>query len=687
MKRSRQSFLSKESTLPPKTGLPEESVDEFAQRVLFSSNLEEKLKRPGLLLSSSSSIGSSANLGNPDLVPGRPENLKFSPKGKKRPSLPSQPGLVDEKSRGILLHFFANHELLAAELMALALLKFPDAPAEFRMGLAETLKEEQYHTTWYIRRMAECGIEFGEYPLNRFFWDAVSGMESPLDYVSRLSLTFEQANLDYAKHYGEILEAAGDRKSAAILKQIYKDEISHVGYGLTWFRKWKKEQESDWSALKCRLTFPLSPSRAKGNGTPFNREGRLAAGFDEAYVEELELFDRSKGRTPHVFYFNPDAENRIGALPQAYHPNARIHSVIEDLEILAAFAARRDDVLLMRRPPSVEHRRKLIDAGFVLPEIESLEGRDGPGPDNLILRRKLHSFRPWSVAPNLPGLFSDLDTSDDVPIWNGEFAPLFSKAAQSRKLAEWMSPSFVCESEPDCCAALAKVRSLGFNKAVLKRPYSTAGNGMQFINLDRFESSCLPNSETVVLEPFHDRIFDFSVQYDVRKDSISKLGIVHQIVQESGAYRGSRSFLKTCEGLPPGLSRFLMETALPYYEPNSPLLRSIFAWTSSAGYTGPLGIDAYVFRGSGGAPTLRPVCEINPRFTMGRIALELRRQIAPGYGVELRIQKPPDAVSDLDSHRVDSRGRMCGGSLVLNDLHPASRFAAKIRVAKQACDL
>ena len=125
--------------------------------------------------------------------------------------------MIHEESRGVLLHFFANHELLAAELMALALLKFPDAPRAFREGLANTLREEQLHTRWYVNRMNQCGVTFGQYPLNRFFWDAVSTMDCPLDYVSRLSLTFEQANLDYARYFAGVLDEAGDKTSASIL--------------------------------------------------------------------------------------------------------------------------------------------------------------------------------------------------------------------------------------------------------------------------------------------------------------------------------------------------------------------------------------------------------------------------------------------------------------------------------------
>jgi len=49
-----------------------------------------------------------------------------------------------------------------------------------------------------------------------------------------------------------------------------------------------------------------------------------------------------------------------------------------------------------------------------------------------------------------------------------------------------------------------------------------------------------------------------------------------------------------------------------------------------AAYRGPLGIDAFVYRETGGRPRLKPVVELNPRYTMGRLTLELMRQTAQG---------------------------------------------------------
>ena len=185
--------------------------------------------------------------------------------------------LEQTRERGQLLHFFANHELLATELMALVLLKFPEAPAAFARASCRRSRMSRNTRGFISNAWADCGIHFGELPVSGYFWRSVSTMENPLDYVSSLCLTFEQANLDFARHYAATFAQVGDQPTAELLEKIYRDEIGHVAYGLKWFRRWKNPDESDWDAFCRQLKFPLSPQRAKG--ITLNVAGRRAAGL------------------------------------------------------------------------------------------------------------------------------------------------------------------------------------------------------------------------------------------------------------------------------------------------------------------------------------------------------------------------------------------------------------------------
>jgi len=112
---------------------------ELAEQILFATTLEEKLHAPEIITDEHP---------GPALVtpaaPGRPANLMFKAHGTgDKSEFPGLHQLEKDHERGKLLHFFGNHELLATELMALVLLKFPDAPAAFRRGVLRTLQDEQ----------------------------------------------------------------------------------------------------------------------------------------------------------------------------------------------------------------------------------------------------------------------------------------------------------------------------------------------------------------------------------------------------------------------------------------------------------------------------------------------------------------------------------------------------------------
>src|SRR5262245_42217655 len=107
---------------------------ELAERVLFATTLEDKLWSPQGVTDEQPGPAIQA-----PAAPGRPAELRFKPAGSAAADFPVH-RLEQPRERGRLLHFFANHELLATELMALVLLRFPEAPAAFRRGVWQTLR-------------------------------------------------------------------------------------------------------------------------------------------------------------------------------------------------------------------------------------------------------------------------------------------------------------------------------------------------------------------------------------------------------------------------------------------------------------------------------------------------------------------------------------------------------------------
>jgi hypothetical protein len=54
-------------------------------------------------------------------------------------------------------------------------------------------------------------------------------------------------------------------------------------------------------------------------------------------------------------------------------------------------------------------------------------------------------------------------------------------------------------------------------------------------------------------------------------------------------------------------------------------------------FVGPIGIDAFVYRETNGTIRLKPVVEINPRYTMGRVLVELMRQTCQGSSGQFQL--------------------------------------------------
>tara|TARA_R110002072_G_scaffold534_3_gene3667 strand:+ start:37764 stop:38576 length:813 start_codon:yes stop_codon:yes gene_type:complete len=217
-------------------------------------------------------------------TPGRPKHLEFSSVQAKFPKKTTFH--LDEK-KGVALHFFANHELLAIEMFAQALLLFPEVDTQTKKSVLATIHDEQKHLEIYIKRMNDFGVEFGDLPVNSFFWEYMPAVKSFEEFYALMALTFEQANLDFASYYRSIFNEIEDFESAKIMDTVYKDEISHVARGVKYIKSKIKDQ-SLFEYYQELLPDKISPSR--GKGITFDFEGRQLAGLDHDFINSLDSY-------------------------------------------------------------------------------------------------------------------------------------------------------------------------------------------------------------------------------------------------------------------------------------------------------------------------------------------------------------------------------------------------------------
>ncbi|MCR9159702.1 MAG: DUF455 family protein [Nannocystaceae bacterium] len=605
-------------------------VSAFAERVLVGPTLADKLFEP-------TELTDEAPLWNGSLptVPGRSAALPLShAAGGGAPlQVPD-----DDRERGALLHAFANHELLATELLALALLRFGEAPAAFRRGLVQTLREEQRHLSLYLVRMRALGVELGERPLSGFFWRAMSQLPTPSAFVAHLSLTFEQANLDFATHYARAFAAMGDRESAAVLQTVLDDEIGHVAFGVRWFERWREDDVPLFDAHKDALRPPLQVVRAKAAG--FEVEPRRAAGLSPAYIERLRVCSGSRGRPARVHWFNGAVEQEVEH-GLRYTPTKSTQTTISDMETLPLVFASSSDVVLVRRRPRVAFLDALAEAGFTLPrfEVASIERSPWPAPRRV---GAIESMQPWGRSPRTHAFcaVANARATDTGAGWNERAAALYDKRTMVRLAASL--PADPCWSDARRDARVAThwegvvsaredFGSLGHGVRV-KPVFGASGRGHVVLRSEADRGAVealLRKSGAVVVEPELDVVAEFSLRLRVVRERVRVEDIGRCISTPRGQF--AHAVIGAADwGLPPEVRRWLRGDG---HDPRrlermaSTVAEHIEPEVVAAGVGGPLGVDALLVRVDG-ALRLRPLVDLNPRRTMGHVASRLRERVA-----------------------------------------------------------
>ena len=600
-------------------------VRDFALQVLHGTTLTDKL----LSVEGLVDTAPGAPITTPEL-PGRPAG--WAPTSERVPF--PRPGDLERhpELRGRVLHFFANHELLAIEVMALMLLKLPEAPRSFRRGLLHTLAEEQTHLSLYLERMKELGTEPGSVPVNDFLWRSLCTIRDTADYGARMGLVFEQANLDHAKAWRGVFQDLGDPRTAAILDQVWREEIGHVRQGLRWFSAGQPEGADLWQCFTEHLETPLTPARAKG--APLDVEGRRRAGLSDEWIRQLRLYRHSRGRPPRVWWLDPEIESSIAGSA----PSRMGAAVGAALQLVPAVLAAEDDVVLVQKRPSTAFLEHWVSTGLPLPELVELP------PEGLhqhaLATRTLGPLRPWGWSPHTCEVLAPLGASP----WTEHAGHALGKhqaVALRRELD--LGPGLVVSSE----AELLQHTESTEGPVLWKAPWGTAGRGRRHIDSTPSEPDLgwarrvLRQQGHVVVEPWEDRLLDFSVQLRVRAGGSIELGSPRRFFTDrTGRYVGA-SLSRLQHGLSEELRRFVYgEAALQATLKRTQ--QAVGQQLAARGYTGWAGIDGMVVRTASG-PALRPLVEVNTRLTFGRVAEALAPRVAASSRGCLVLVGPSEA--------------------------------------------
>jgi len=258
-------------------------VRAFCIRLLANGDLESKLVPP---TGPDGSLLADAAPGPPLLIerPVRAVGLELA---EAAPPLPRPGELASPAARAICLARFAHHELMAAELFAWALLRWPELPAELRRGWIVALRDEQKHCGLYLERLYAHGSKLDDHVLSPYFWNQAPAIAAsphgPRAFLSAMGLTFEQANLDFSLLYRDAFREAGDEASARACQIVHDDEVGHVALAARWLERLSEPGRSETERYSETVPFPLSAARAKARR--FDVAARRRAGLGDEFIE------------------------------------------------------------------------------------------------------------------------------------------------------------------------------------------------------------------------------------------------------------------------------------------------------------------------------------------------------------------------------------------------------------------
>ena len=206
--------------------------------------------------------------------------------------------------------------------------------------------------------------------------------------------------------------------------------------------------------------------------------------------------------------------------------------------------------------------------------------------------------------------------------------------------ADWLSAREVvgraCETVEAVIAALAHYSECGYDSLVIKASIASSGRGQIHPhggNLRDGQRGWLENmlkaQGSVVVEPWLDKVLDLSLHFDIdAKGEIKVAGWTRFFTDARGQYRGA--FVgQMVAGLDAELKKFLYgggRDAKRLRRLGEDLASFLAGPLCAVGYVGAVGVDALVYRAGEGL-RLKPVVELNPRQTMGRVAWALKQRV------------------------------------------------------------
>ena len=241
--------------------------------------------------------------------------------------------------------------------------------------------------------------------------------------------------------------------------------------------------------------------------------------------------------------------------------------------------------------------------------------------------------------------------------------------------------------------ALSQFAATGVTTVLFKADLATSGRHQR-----RLSTTGLPDRDrrwlagqwkrghTAVLEPELDRILDISFLWDLSGIPKPFLGWTRPQVTTGRRYSGTR-LQRPFGDCSAELKRFLLADNCDKLNATTAWLeRHVIATLRKQGFRHLCGVDALVHRVPSGDLKIHPCVEVNPRCTMGHVALALRKNIAASAQAEFCIYTRGEWEHIVKEHGIQrlettSTGQWQRGLVPLTEVNEQTKLVAVVHVA------
>lgn len=325
-----------------------------------------------------------------------------------------------------------------------------------------------------------------------------------------------------------------------------------------------------------------------------------------------------------LFVYNPTCEMAVQNGSVSYQPPLRLQTFESDMADIMLWLSQTDDIVVANRP----------DDRFI--DFWSSIGKPMPA---FVTKQKglaakystTHQFSPWgdSIATShYYGNKFDFDAEEHKQLFSRITSAKFEQSLQSND----QLPNLIKNTPPTIITTNDQLADYAANgMCALKSLWSSSGRGIMLVRQPEHIAPALTwakgkirHDGAVVGEPFLQKLCDFSFQFNLTNSGKAEfLGLNHFSADSAGRFDkeiiGQNTNKHIFNTFPHNWMTICVETLRQQIEKSN--------WAEK--YSGIIGIDAIVYTDSEGDTKIRCCVEINIRYNMGLVNMELAKYIDP----------------------------------------------------------